>query len=72
MIVGVNSVIALVYYSSVAREAWMKPVPDEDRTPIRVPASLVASLGLCAIATIVVGVAPQTIAHFAHLAPFGS
>jgi NADH-quinone oxidoreductase subunit N len=72
VIVGINSVVALFYYASIARETWMRPVPDDDRMPIRVPPSLAASMGLCAIVTVVIGVAPQTIARFAHLAPFGS
>jgi NADH-quinone oxidoreductase subunit N len=72
VLVGVNSAIGLYYYASVARETWMRPVPDEDRTPIRVPSSLGAAIGLCAIATLAIGVVPQIIARFAHLAPFGS
>jgi NADH-quinone oxidoreductase subunit N len=72
MFVAVNSVIALFYYASVAREAWMRPVPDDDRMPIRVPSSLGAAIGLCAIGTIAIGVVPQLVARFAHLAPFGS
>jgi len=72
VLVGVNSAIGLYYYASVAREAWMRPVPDEDRTPIRVPSSLGAAIGLCAIATLAIGVVPQIVARFAHLAPFGS
>jgi NADH-quinone oxidoreductase subunit N len=72
VLVGVNSAIGLYYYASVARETWMRPVPDEDRTPIRVPSSLGAAIGLCAIATLAIGVVPQIVARFAHLAPFGS
>ena len=63
-----NSVIALFYYASVAREAWMRPVPDEDRAPIRVPASLAASLGLCAVMTVVIGVYPQLFARIGERA----
>jgi NADH-quinone oxidoreductase subunit N len=72
VIVAVNSVIALFYYASVAREMWMRPVPDEDRTPVRVPASLASALGLCALCTIAFGVAPNIIARFGDLALFGS
>ncbi|MCU1373371.1 MAG: nuoN [Actinomycetia bacterium] len=72
VLVGVNSAIGLYYYASIARETWMRPVPDEDRTPIRVPSSLGAAIGLCAIATLAIGVVPQIVARFAHLAPFGS
>ena len=35
--VGVNSVIALFYYARIAQEMWIKPVPDGDTTPVRVP-----------------------------------
>lgn len=66
--VAVNSVIALYYYASVAREIFFRPVPDDDRTPIRVPASLAASLALCAIGTIAIGVAPDLVARFGDLA----
>jgi NADH-quinone oxidoreductase subunit N len=70
VLVGVNSVVALFYYASVAREAWMRPVPDDDRAPIRVPSSLGAAIGLCAFATLLVGVVPQVVARFATLTPF--
>jgi NADH-quinone oxidoreductase subunit N len=56
VIVGINSVIALYYYANIAREMWMKPVPDGDRAPIRVPFSLAAALSLSVAATIVFGV----------------
>jgi NADH-quinone oxidoreductase subunit N len=71
VILCVNSAVALYYYASVAREAWMRPVPDEDRTPIRVPSALGAALGLCAVGTLAIGVVPQIVARFAHLTPFG-
>lgn len=56
VIVGVNSVIALYYYANVAKEMWMKPVPDGDRTPVRVPFSLAAALTLSVVVTIAFGV----------------
>ena len=68
VIAGVNSVIALFYYSSIAREMWMRPVPDDDRTPVRVPASLAASLSICALAVVVIGVYPQAVARLGDLA----
>ncbi|MDP9386792.1 MAG: NADH-quinone oxidoreductase subunit N [Actinomycetota bacterium] len=68
VVAGVNSVIALFYYASVAREMWMRPVPDEDRTPIRVPPPLAAALGLTAIFVVVVGVYPQAVARLGDLA----
>jgi NADH-quinone oxidoreductase subunit N len=56
VLVGVNSVVALYYYASVAREMWMRPVLDEDRTPIRIPPPIALALGLTAVATVVFGV----------------
>ena len=59
VIVGVNSVIALFYYARIAQKMWMEPVPDEDRTPIRVPPSLVGALAICCVVTLALGVAPE-------------
>jgi len=70
VVAAVNSVIALFYYASVAREAWMAEVPDGDRTPVRIPPSLGAALGLCAVATLAVGVLPQLVGRFGDLATF--
>jgi NADH-quinone oxidoreductase subunit N len=72
VLVGVNSVVALFLYAKVAREAFMRPVPDDDRAPVRVPSSLGAAIGLCSVATLAIGIVPGIIARFAHLAPFGS
>lgn len=55
-IVAVNSVIALYYYANVAREMWMKPVPDGDRSPLVVPFSISAALALTVVATVAFGV----------------
>jgi NADH-quinone oxidoreductase subunit N len=68
VVAAVNSVIALFYYASVARQMWMSPVPDGDRTPLRVPTALVAALGLTVAVTLVVGVYPQVFARFGDLA----
>jgi NADH-quinone oxidoreductase subunit N len=70
VVVAVNSVIALYYYASIAREMWMRPVPDGDRTPVSVPASLAAAVALCAVGTLAIGVAPNIIARFGDLASF--
>ncbi len=56
VVVAVNSVIALFYYANVAREMWMKPVPDEDTTPIVVPFAIQAAIGLTVLATVAFGV----------------
>jgi NADH-quinone oxidoreductase subunit N len=68
VIAGVNSVIALFYYASIARRMWMDPVPDDDRTPVRVPPALGAALGITVIAVVVMGVAPQSFARLGELA----
>ncbi|MGQ0520423.1 MAG: NADH-quinone oxidoreductase subunit N [Actinomycetota bacterium] len=68
VIAGVNSVIALFYYASVAREMWMRPAPDDDRSPIQVPAPLAAALGLTAAMVVAVGIYPQAIARLGDLA----
>jgi NADH-quinone oxidoreductase subunit N len=70
VIAAVNAVIALFYYAAIAREMWMRPVPDEDRTPVDVPPSLVAALGITVVVTLVVGVAPNLLGHFGDLATF--
>jgi NADH-quinone oxidoreductase subunit N len=69
VIAAVNSVVSLFYYASVAREMWMRPVPDEDRTPVRVPASLSVALGLAAVVTLVLGVT-NIATRFGDLAVF--
>ncbi len=69
VIVGVNSVIALYYYANVAREMWMKPVPDGDRTPVHVPFSLGAALALSVTITVAFGVS-NLATRFGDLASF--
>jgi NADH-quinone oxidoreductase subunit N len=69
VVVGVNSVIALYYYANIAREMWMKPVLDGDRTPIRVPFSLGAALALSVVVTIAFGVS-NLATRFGDLASF--
>jgi hypothetical protein len=51
-------VVALAYYANVARQMWMQPVPDGDRTPVRVPVSLTAALVITAGLTLAFGVTP--------------
>lgn len=64
---AVNAVIATAYYITVMREMWMKPVPDGDTTPVKVPAPVVAALTLCGAATLVFGVLPGLIAKVGEL-----
>jgi len=68
VVAAVNSVIALFYYASIARQMWMTPVPDGDRTPIAVPAPLIAALAITAAVVIAIGVYPQAFARFGDLA----
>jgi NADH-quinone oxidoreductase subunit N len=70
VIAALNSVIALFYYAGVARQMYMNPVPDDDRTPIQVPASITVALGITAAAVLVVGVYPPIFTRFADLASF--
>jgi NADH-quinone oxidoreductase subunit N len=67
VIASLNSVIALFYYASIAREMWMSPVPDGDVTPIRVPPALATALGITVILTVAVGVYPTLFAKLADL-----
>jgi NADH-quinone oxidoreductase subunit N len=69
-VTAVNAVIAFGYYGRIIREMWMKPVPDGDRTTVTVAPSLVAALGLCAIAVVATGVVPQVVGRFAELSLF--
>jgi len=71
VIVAVNSVIALYYYANIARTMWMSPIPDDDRTPIRVPAALATSIGICIAVVVALGVYPQAFARLGDLARFG-
>jgi len=71
VLVAVNSVIALYYYANVARLMWMSPVPDEDRTPVRVPPSLMTSIGICVVVVVALGVYPQAFAHLGDIARLG-
>jgi NADH-quinone oxidoreductase subunit N len=70
VLIGVNSVIALVYYARIAQVMWMRPAPDGDLTPIRVPPALTTAMALCLIFTVVAGVLPGPIADLGDLATF--
>ena len=62
--VAVNSVIAFAYYGRLMRIMWMDEAPDGDRTPIRVPASLGAAIGITAVLTLAIGVFPAMVTRF--------
>jgi NADH-quinone oxidoreductase subunit N len=68
-ILAVNSVVALYYYANVAREMWMRPVPEgTDVTPVRVPTPVQLALALTAATTVVIGILPNLFAHLGDLA----
>lgn len=71
VIAAVNSVISLFYYASVAREMWMRPVPDGDRAPIRIPAALGSALALSAALTLLFGLS-DVATRFGDLATFNA
>ncbi len=64
VVVAVNSVIALYYYASVARTMWADEAPDGDLTPVNVPPSLVAALGITVAITLVFGILPSVVGDF--------
>jgi len=64
---AVNTVIAFGYYGNVMREMWMKPVPDGDTTPIRIPPSLVAALAITGTVTLLLGFFPGLVLRFGDL-----
>jgi len=68
VVAAVNSVIAAFYYFNVAREMWISPVPDGDRTPIRVPAALGTALGLTVAVVLVIGIFPGIFANLGDMA----
>ncbi|MFT3851533.1 MAG: NADH-quinone oxidoreductase subunit N [Ilumatobacteraceae bacterium] len=67
VIAAINTVVATAYYITVMREMWMKPVPDGDVTPVRVPTSLQAALAITGITTIAFGVLPGLISRYGEL-----
>ncbi len=68
VVVAVNSVIALYYYAGVARVMWFEPVPDEDRTPIRLPVAIGVALVITVAVTVVTGILPGTAGRFGDVA----
>ena len=65
---AVNSAVAFGYYGNILREMWMRPVPDNDTTPVRVPGSIAVALGITAATTVLLGVLPGLVIHFGDLA----
>jgi NADH-quinone oxidoreductase subunit N len=72
VIAVVNTILGTYYYANVARHMWFNPPPDGDVTPIRVPASLTASLAITTVATLVIGVLPNLVLRFGDLSNVAS
>jgi NADH-quinone oxidoreductase subunit N len=68
VLVAVNSVVALFYYAGVARQMWFEDAPEGETTPIKVPVSLQAALGIAALGTLVFGILPGLVTHFGDVA----
>lgn len=65
---AVNTVIAFGYYGKLASLMWFEEAPTEFETsPLRVPFSLQAALGITAAATIAFGVYPSMVTHFSDV-----
>lgn len=70
LIAAVNSVIAAFYYLNIAKNMWFLPAPDGDHSPIRIPPSLKAAIGITLVFTLISGLAllVPDITNFAELA----
>ncbi len=70
VIAGINSVIAAYYYLNVVRSMWFKPAP-EGAQAAPIPAALTASIALCTVGVLAVGVYPQLFGKIADLVTVG-
>ena len=71
LLIGVTEIISMIaffYYASVMRAMWMRPNPDGDTRPVKIPPSLSAAMALCAIGVIAVGVYPSLFTELVDLA----
>ena len=48
----------------------MRPVPDGDRTPIRIPSALSLAMGLCVLGVLAIGVYPSIFTEMVDLSSF--
>ena len=62
----VNSVISVVYYFLIAKAMWLEPIAEPVR-PARMPAAVVAVVGLAAVWVLAVGIFPDLFARFPRL-----
>lgn len=64
----INSVIAAFYYMRVVRVMAFEPADEVDLSPVKVPPSLVIALGITVVITVLTGVIPAIVSHFASTA----
>lgn len=68
VVFAVNTAIAAGYYLQVVREMFFRPVPDGiEPGEVRVPSALNTAIGVCAVATVVLGIVPGSVAKLADL-----
>jgi len=68
VVAAVYAMISIFDSANLARLMFMIPVPEEDRTAIRVPAPLSVALGLTALTVVVIGIYPQFFARLGDAA----
>ncbi|MEM7272647.1 MAG: NADH-quinone oxidoreductase subunit N [Actinomycetota bacterium] len=70
IVAAINSVIAAFYYLNVAKQMWFLPAPEGDNSPIRVPPSLSAAIGITLVFTFIsgIGILVLDVTDFAELA----
>jgi NADH-quinone oxidoreductase subunit N len=69
VIMAVNTAIAAYYYLKVAKAMWFDDAPAGDITPVKVPPSLTAAVGLTLVATLVFGVLPGLLTNVTAFGP---
>ena len=69
VVMAVNTAIAAYYYLRVAKAMWFEDAPDGDVTPVKVPPSLTAAVGLALVATLVFGILPGLLSNVTSFGP---
>jgi NADH-quinone oxidoreductase subunit N len=69
IVMAVNTAIAAYYYLRVAKAMWFEDAPDGDVTPVKVPPSLTAAVGLALVATLVFGILPGLLSNVTSFGP---
>lgn len=68
VIMAINTVISMAYYLALVRRMFTEDTPEMDTSPVKVPMPLIAAMGICAIALIVLGFVPHLITDLADSA----